>query len=144
MCVWLVFGNACYYYYCIHRCCTSARCLVCARTIISISISDTVYTTYSRNSNWPYCTAEEATPAYHFHFPQLAGGFYPQRSSSGRAVVTGVVPSPPRYVPSFLSRIGSSIPTARQFSSNVFTLLRFPLILFYARKSPYECALGET
>ena len=26
---------------------------------------------------------------------------------------------PPRYVPSFLSRIGFSIPTARRFSSNV-------------------------
>ena len=40
--------------------------------------------------------------------------FYPQRSS-GQAVVTGVVPSPPGYVPSFLSRIGFSIPTARRF-----------------------------
>ena len=29
---------------------------------------------------------------------------YPQRSS-GQAVVTGVVRSPPQYVPSFLSRI---------------------------------------
>ena len=45
--------------------------------------------------------------------------FYLQRSSSGQVVVTGVVPSPSRYVPSFLSRIGSSIPTARRFSSNV-------------------------
>ena len=44
--------------------------------------------------------------------------FYPQRSS-GQAVVTGVVPSPPRYGPSFLSLIGFSIPTARRFSSNV-------------------------
>ena len=43
--------------------------------------------------------------------------FYPQRCS-GQAVVTGVVPSPPRYVPSFLSRIGFSIPTAQRFSSN--------------------------
>ena len=46
--------------------------------------------------------------------------FYPQRSP-GQAVVTGVVPSPPRYVPSFLSRTGFSIPTARRFSSNVAT-----------------------
>ena len=36
-----------------------------------------------------------------------------------QAVVTGVVSSLPRYVPSFLSRIGFSIPTARRFSSNV-------------------------
>ena len=46
--------------------------------------------------------------------------FYPQRSS-GQAVVTGVVSSTPRYVPSFLSGIGFSIPTARRFSSNVAT-----------------------
>ena len=56
---------------------------------------------------------------HHYYFPaQLAGGFYTQRSS-GQAVFTGVVHSPPRYVPSFLSRIGFSIPTARRFSSNV-------------------------
>ena len=38
-----------------------------------------------------------------------------------QAVVTGVVPSPlpPRYVPSFISCIGFSIPTDRRFSSNV-------------------------
>ena len=36
----------------------------------------------------------------HFYFPaQLVGGFSPQRSS-GQVVATGVVPSPPRYVPS--------------------------------------------
>ena len=44
----------------------------------------------------------------HFYFP-----------ASGQAVVKGVVPPPPRYLPSFLSRIGFSIPTARRFSSNV-------------------------
>ena len=43
---------------------------------------------------------------------------YPQRFS-GLAVVTVVVPSLPRYVPSFLSRVGFSIPTARRFLSNV-------------------------
>ena len=32
---------------------------------------------------------------------ELVGDFYPLRSSPGQAVVTGVVPSPPRYVPSF-------------------------------------------
>ena len=46
--------------------------------------------------------------------------FYPRRSSSGQAVVTGVVPSPPRYVPLFLSCIGLSIPTARRFPSNIY------------------------
>ena len=39
--------------------------------------------------------------------------------ASGQAVVSGVAPSPPRYVPSILSRIGFSIPTAHRFSSNV-------------------------
>ena len=39
--------------------------------------------------------------------------------ASGQAVVTGVVPSHPRYVPSFLSRIWFSVTTARRFSSNV-------------------------
>ena len=34
-------------------------------------------------------------------------------------MVTGVVPSPPRYVISLLSHIGFSIPTARRLSSNV-------------------------
>ena len=67
--------------------------------------------------------------------------FYSQRPS-GQAVVTGVVPSSPWYVPSILSRIGFSIPTARQLSSNIqccyLTLSRFPRFNFYARKSPYE------
>ena len=41
--------------------------------------------------------------------------FYPQRSCE-QAVVTGEVPSSPRYVPSFVSLVlGFSIPTARQF-----------------------------
>ena len=44
----------------------------------------------------------------HFDFP-----------ASGQAVVSGVVSSPPRYVPSVLPRIGFSIPTACRFSSNV-------------------------
>ena len=53
-------------------------------------------------------------------------------------MVTGVVP-PPRYAPSFLSRIGFSIPTARRFSSKVAnSLSRFLLINFYSRKSSYE------
>ena len=39
----------------------------------------------------------------HFHFP-----------ASGQAVVTGVIPSPPQFLPSILSRIGFSNPTARR------------------------------
>ena len=35
--------------------------------------------------------------------------------------MTGVASSPPRHVPSFLSRIGFSNPTARRFQSNVAT-----------------------
>ena len=42
--------------------------------------------------------------------------------------------SPPVRVFIFISRIGFSIPTARRFSSNVASS-RFPLIIFYARKS---------
>ena len=61
---------------------------------------------------------------HHFYFPAyLVPGrkFYPQRAS-GQVVGTGVVASPPRYVPLFFVRIGSSIPTARRFSSNVANL----------------------
>ena len=72
--------------------------------------------------------------------------FYPQRSSGQVVVTTGLVPSPPRYVPSSLSRIGFSIPTARRFSSNVANsrsrAFRY-VIIFYARKSLRVCALGE-
>ena len=64
--------------------------------------------------------------------------FYPQRSS-GQAVVTDVVPSPPRYVPSFLSRIGFSIPAARPFSSNVATVaLALSANQFLCKKITYE------
>ena len=72
-------------------------------------------------------------------------GLYPQRSS-GQAVIAGVTPFPPRPVRAFL------VPRRVQHSrcSSIFieccqlTLSRFPLIDFYARKSPYEHALGET
>ena len=46
----------------------------------------------------------------HFHFP-----------GSGQTVVTGLVPPPSTYVPSFLSRRGFSIPNARRFSSDLVT-----------------------
>ena len=75
----------------------------------------------------------------HFCFPaQLVPGrrFYRQRS--GQAVVTDVVSSP-RHAPSFSSRIAFSIPTARRFSSKVAnSRSRFPLIILYVRKNPYE------
>ena len=69
---------------------------------------------------------------------------YPQRPS-GQAVVTGVIPSP-RYVPSFLSRIGFSIPTARRLSSDVanFRSRRSTNNLFLCnKKSRRVCTLGE-
>ena len=65
---------------------------------------------------------------HHFYFPaHLVGDFTLSdlldkpwsQLSSGQAVVTAVVPSTPRYVPSILSRVSFSIPTARRFSSNV-------------------------
>ena len=71
--------------------------------------------------------------------------FYPQRSS-GQAVVTGAIPSPPRYVPSFLSRMGFSIATARRFSSNVANshALALSANQFLRKKKSFRvCALGE-
>ena len=66
-----------------------------------------------------------AQGAEHFFFfpsnltsPYQVGHFYPQRSPR-EAVVTGVFPSAPLCAPSFLSRIGLSIPTARRSISNV-------------------------
>ena len=75
---------------------------------------------------------------HHFYFPgQLVyRRFYPQQFS-GQAVVTGVVPSPPRYVPSLLSRI--VFPLLVDFHRMLQrTLSRSPLINFHARKSPCE------
>ena len=59
---------------------------------------------------------------HHFHFPAqlvyctvLVGGFT-HSDLLDKAVVTGVVLFPRRYVPSFLWRIGFSIATDRRFS----------------------------
>ena len=53
--------------------------------------------------------------------------FYPQRSC-GQAVVTGVVPSPPRYVPSFLfERSEFLIDTSQKKSLRVCTCARVPV-----------------
>ena len=48
--------------------------------------------------------------SYFFFF--LAHFYFP---ASGQAVVTGVVPFPPRFLPQFVSRIGFSNSTARRF-----------------------------
>ena len=65
--------------------------------------------------------------------------FYPQRPS-GQAVVTGVVPFSPRYVPSIFiaHRVQHSHCSSIFIECCQLTLSRFPLINFYARKSPYE------
>ena len=44
--------------------------------------------------------------------PSLSHFYFP---ASGQAVVTGFVPSPLRFLPSILSRIGFTNPTARRF-----------------------------
>ena len=43
--------------------------------------------------------------------------------ASAQAVVTDVIPSPPRYMPAFLSRRGFSIPTAHRRLSAVAMLV---------------------
>ena len=56
----------------------------------------------------------------HFYVQaQLVGGFTLSDLVDKPWSQVGFVPSPPRYVPSILWRIGFSIPTARRFSSNV-------------------------
>ena len=55
----------------------------------------------------------EREPNLFFFFTHI---YFP---ASGQAVVTGVVPSSPRFLPSILSRIGFRNPTARRFSSSV-------------------------
>ena len=63
--------------------------------------------------------------------------FYPQRSS-GQAVVTGVIQFPPRHVASFsiVHRVQHSHCSSIFIECCYLTLSRFPLINFYARKSP--------
>ena len=67
--------------------------------------------------------------------------FYHQRSeTSGQAVVKGVVPSSLRYAPSIFipHRVQHSHCSSIFIERSLLTLSRFPLINFYARKSPYE------
>ena len=54
--------------------------------------------------------------------------------------------SPPRYVPLFFvaHRVQLSRCSSISIESSQLTLSRFPLINFYARKSPWEHALDET
>ena len=51
---------------------------------------------------------------HHFYFPAQLVGFYPQRSS-GQAVVTGVVPSPPGTCLQYFSGMGSAFPLLVDF-----------------------------
>ena len=85
---------------------------------------------------------------YHFSFPaQLVGGFTLSDLLDKPWSQEGIVLSPSRYVPSFLSRIGSRIPTARRFHRMLLTWLtlsRFPLINLCKEKSLRVCALGDT
>ena len=61
--------------------------------------------------------------------------FYPQRSS-GQAVVAGVVPSPPRYVPSIYVayRVQHSHCSSIFIEGCELTLSRFPLINFFMQE----------
>ena len=95
-------------------------------------------------------TTPPATTSLFFLFPFLPSSllpssstrrrFYPQRSS-GQAVVTGVVPSPPWCVPSFLSRIRFRFPLLVDFHRMLLThaLALSANHIVYSRKSPYEC-----
>ena len=82
-----------------------------------ISVQSVTFAVYSINSS-----SDAWYVAWQYFFllsSSTRRRFYPQRPPGQQAVVTGVVPSPPQYVPSILSRVGFSIPTARRFSSNV-------------------------
>ena len=60
-------------------------------------------------------------------------------------MITGLLPSPPRYMPAFLLRRGFEVPTGCRFCSSVckITLSRSPRVKFCTRKtSLYEYALG--
>ena len=74
-----------------------------------------------------------------FTFQLNSKEVYPQQSS-GQDVVTGVVPSPPRYVPSIFiaRRVEHSHCSSIYIECCEVTLSRFPLINFYPRKSAYE------
>ena len=72
--------------------------------------------------------------------------FYPGRSA-GQAVVTGAVPSPPRYVPLFFvaHRVEHSqllVMFHRMYLTHAHALSAN--VLFYGTQIPYEHALGET
>ena len=84
--------------------------------------------------------------SHHFYFPaQLVGGFtLSDLLDKPWSQVSSLLP--PGTCLLFLSRIGLSIPAARRFSSKVANSRSraFRLSIFYARKSLYEHALGET
>ena len=68
--------------------------------------------------------------------------FYPQQPS-GQAVVTGVSP-PVRAFIFIAHRVQHSHSSSIFIECCQHTLSRFPPVSLYARKSPYEYALGET
>ena len=70
--------------------------------------------------------------------------FYPQRSS-GQAVVTGVVPSPPRYVPLIFIAHRSAFPLLVDFHRMLLThALALSANHFLCKKKSLRvCALGE-
>ena len=69
---------------------------------------------------------------YHFYSPAQLGQRFHRQQASGQAVVPGVFPSPPRYVSSFLSRIGFS----------VFLLFRLLCWLISVKFRNLTCALA--
>ena len=89
---------------------------------------------------------------YHVYSPAQHVRGFTLSDLLDKLMVTGGFPSPPRNTPSFLSRIGFSIPTF-QLSMLVdfadfceLTLSRFPPIISLRKKSPcgQEHAFGET
>ena len=79
-------------------------CVILAFRQVAMSFYAVVYTRYYRLYSGVFFVHFLS----HFYFP-----------ASGQAVVSSVVPSPPRYVPSVLSHIRFSIPTASRSSSNI-------------------------
>ena len=70
--------------------------------------------------------------------------------ASGQAVISGVFPSPPRYVPSVFieHRVQHSHCSSTFIECCLLTLSRFPRVNLCTRKSPYEfirvCSRGDS
>ena len=94
-------------YWSMHDVCDMAR----VRIPVDTSIPAVSEHTYTHPNYYGGTVIVFFSLSYHrFYFPTklllVYGRFHPRRPS-GQAVVTGVVPSAPRYKPSFLSRIHS-------------------------------------